>query len=481
MGKIIIVGLGPGDPELITRKAQRTLMQARSVFARTGEHACAAVLKDLGIYFRDFDEEYRQAGDFAELAQNIVRTLMQSAQDGDVVYAVPGQGMLGDETVRALLSSTAQVELIPGVDESISLLPADGMTREMAGGAYMTLPCTALEDIRPVRTLPLLVTQLDSVLEAAQTKLWLTDFYGDEQSILYGVNGVFHVIHLYELDRQQEYGYQAMVWVPPIAAGTARYDFYDLADILARLRAPGGCPWDREQTHESLKDCLLEETYEVHEAIDNADMDSLCDELGDVLLQVVFHAQIGREHTEFDVDDVTDAVSRKMIRRHPHIFGGKEGISTAQDVADVWDEIKKQEKSQKSDADVMREVCQTLPSVLLGMKVLGKAAKAGFAWENAAQAWGKLSEELDELQMEIQDGSERIQEELGDAILALVNVGRYFHVNPETAVRGAVWRFIRRFDMMESMAREKGSALADMPRDALLQLWEKAKVQVERA
>ncbi|MDD4797759.1 MAG: MazG nucleotide pyrophosphohydrolase domain-containing protein, partial [Eubacteriales bacterium] len=323
MGTIVVVGLGPGDADLITRKAQKALTGARRIFVRTAQHASIAVLHELHLNYVDFDAEYQRADDFTQLGAHIAQTLRDSAQDGDIVYAVPGQGMLGDETVRALLDGQTPVELIPGVDEGVSLLPAGAPTRCLAGGAYTTLPSMALTGLRPIRTLPLLITQLDSALEAAQAKLWLTQFYGDEQRALYGVGGSFREIALYELDRQRDYGYQALVLVPPIEPDDSRYDFYDLVDILARLRAPGGCPWDREQTHETLKDCLLEETYEVHEAIDDADMDSLCDELGDVLLQVVFHAQIGREHAAFDADDVTDAVSRKMIRRHPHIFAGK--------------------------------------------------------------------------------------------------------------------------------------------------------------
>ncbi|MDD3244222.1 MAG: nucleoside triphosphate pyrophosphohydrolase, partial [Eubacteriales bacterium] len=387
-----------------------------------------------------------------------------------VIYAVPGQGICADETVSALLQAGVEMEIVPGVDETLSRLPLRQETAAIARDGYATVACSQLKGFRPNTARPLLVTQLDTPLEAAQAKLFLTPFYGDEHEVIVVLPKECRSLPLFELDRQKNYDCRSFVLVPPLKSGENGYDFYDLVTILEKLRAPGGCPWDREQTHETLRPCLLEETYEVQEAIDADNMDSLYDELGDVLLQVVFHAQIGAEHAEFNIHDVTTAICEKMIRRHPHVFARRDDIHNAQDVVTAWDEIKKQEKGQRDDAAVLKEVCQAFPAGLLAEKTLKKAAKIGFCWDKEQEVWEKFIEESGELSQALA-GQGSVEEEWGDAFFALVNVARCRGINPEIAGRAAVRKFLLRF---ERMCLQVGD-VAHTSKEELLRAWQKVK------
>ena len=318
---------------------------------------------------------------------------------------------------------------------------------------------------------------MDSALTAGDCKLILTELYGDEAPALFGNGENTWPILLCELDRQPAYDHRSMLWLPPARPEYARQDACDLVDILARLRAPGGCPWDREQTHVSLKSSLLEETYEVLEAIDRGDMDELCEELGDVLLQVVFHAQMAAERGDFTIDDVTDGICRKMLRRHPHVFG-KVKAETADEVVANWDEIKKQEKQTASDAERMAALPRALPAMLRSLKVQERAARAGFDWPDAEGAFEKVLEEVGELREAINRGEapERRQEELGDLLFAAVNAARLLGIHPEFALDGTADKFVRRFTHMEECAARQGRDLQSMSLEQMEELWNHAKL-----
>ena len=254
-----------------------------------------------------------------------------------------------------------------------------------------------------------------------------------------------------------------------------RYDFSDLCTVMKLLRAPGGCPWDREQTHASIRKNLIEETYEVVEAIDNADNVLLREELGDLLLQVVFHARMAEEEGAFDIGDVCDEICRKLIVRHPHIFSDVTA-STAGEVLDNWDQIKRATKKQKSTPESMRSVSRALPSLMRAYKLGEKAAKTGFDFPDADSAADGLREELDELSEAVAAGDEQaVREETGDLLFAAVNVARKLGVDPEEALYRASDKFTDRFEKMESAALESGSALASLSFEQLEMCWEAVK------
>lgn len=254
-----------------------------------------------------------------------------------------------------------------------------------------------------------------------------------------------------------------------------KHDFYALKDIVARLRAPNGCPWDREQTHESLKRYLIEETYETIEAIDAKDPLKICDELGDVLLQVFMHAQIASESGAFDMEDVIDNVATKMIVRHRHVFGDKLASNSAEALS-LWDDIKREEKGHTTHAQGLKDVPAHLPALMRGYKIQQKAAKAGFDWDNVDGAWEKVREEMGELEAAVASGSkEDTSDELGDLLFAVVNVSRFVGVHPELALTGTIEKFIRRFSQVESMASKEMRRLEDMTLAEMDILWNEVK------
>lgn len=251
------------------------------------------------------------------------------------------------------------------------------------------------------------------------------------------------------------------------------YDVRDLEEIVALLRAPGGCPWDAEQTHESSRRDFLEEAYEVAEAIDEGDPDHLKEELGDVLLQVVFHAQMEKEAGRFNLDDAADGVCKKLIYRHPHVFGEVEVSGSAQ-VLENWDKLKRKEKGQDTHTDALNSVARSLPALWRAEKVQKKARKAGFDWDDASGPLDKLQEELDELKAAM-TGDGNVEEELGDLLFAAVNLARFVKVDCEGALTGATDKFIRRFARVEQLAGERSLTMESMPLEELDKLWDLAK------
>ena len=244
---------------------------------------------------------------------------------------------------------------------------------------------------------------------------------------------------------------------------------------MERLRAADGCAWDKEQTHESIIPNFLEETYEVIEAIQNKDIKGIEEELGDVLLQVVFHSQIAKEANHFTIDDVIDGIAAKLIYRHPHIFG-KEEAKTPEEVEDKWEKRKKQEKNISSQTEVLQGVPKILPALMRAYKVQKKAADVGFDWEDYQPIKDKIYEELEELEQEIAgNNQEKLEEELGDVLFSLVNLSRFLKINPEFALTKSVKKFINRFRYIEQMASQQGLQLEEMKLEEMDKLWEDAK------
>src|SRR2546423_2914516 len=243
----------------------------------------------------------------------------------------------------------------------------------------------------------------------------------------------------------------------------------ELIDVVRRLRSPGGCPWDREQTHGSLRSTMLEEAYEVHEAIDEASIPKLREELGDVLLQVLMQATIAEESQEFSLGDVADSVREKLVRRHPHVFGDTK-VSGADEVVRNWEALKAAEYGRESALDGVQ---RSLPALQWAWSMQRRAANVGFDWPDVDGALEKVREELDELrQAPTVEGRDA---EFGDLLFTIVNVARKLGINPEDALRGTTGRFEARFRMMEQQARADGRALRDLPIEDLDQYWEAAK------
>ena len=476
---ITVVSLGPGDPGLLTLQSAEALRSARMLFLRTARHRAVKWLEEQGIAFASLDDMYDRYDDFDEMHRAMARLLWNKAAEKPVTYAVIDAA--ADESLAALrdtLPPEGKLTVLPGVsmaDSCLALLPPD-LPRS---GNVRILPAVSWEKATHDPSLPLLITEIWNPVLAGDLKLWLTDLYDDEQEIVLfpssaKIDRKPVCIPLMELDRQRTYDHTVCIYLPAVGLQERqRYCFQDLVDILAILRSPDGCPWDREQTHESLRKYLIEEAYETIGAIDSGDPDAIADELGDVLLQIVFHADVAKSHQDFTISDVTTAICRKMIFRHAHIFG-TDHCETAEDVSANWDRLKKQEKGLTTHASVLADVSKGLPALMRAAKVQKKAAQSGFEWPDALAALPKVHEEIQEVEAELENGRDPA-EELGDLLFAVTNAARMCGLEPEQVLSAATEKFIRRFTVMENMIISDGKALEGLTLSEMDVYWKKAK------
>ena len=436
---------------------------------------CAA-LSEHGISYETLDDLFDATGDFDELTAAAAARLLRNG----LLFIALGAAFTNRIAVRAakaVREAVGEVSVIPFGDEALCLALAEGVADGLSGVITHTAASfAAASDTDAV----LVVHELDTRLSAGELKLKLLRYYDDEHPV-WIVNvreRIGKIIPLWMLDSEPSYGYYTSVVLPPAPlTGKKRYTFLDLVRVMDRLRARDGCPWDAEQTHESLRRYLIEEGYEVLEAIDEGDMDALYDELGDVLLQVVFHAKIGAQCGEFDISDVTTAVCAKMISRHTHIFGS-EVADTADAVVKNWDQIKRGEKGQQTISEVLRDVPKSMPALMRTGKVQQKASRAGMDFRQPGEAADKLLEELGEVRSAPQ-GSVQLEEECGDLLFAAVNVVRMAGIEPETALQKAADKFIRRFEVAERLAGERDIDMRTCSPEALDALWNEAKAALK--
>lgn len=478
---IKIVGLGPGAKDALTIGTLELLKSSPKVLFRTEKHPNVEYLKDQGIIFDTYDSFYEKYDSFDEVYKNIAEDIIEKhAQCKDLVYAVPGHPLVAEKSVTLLLKlceeNNIEVEILPAVSfidavmESLKIDPIEGIK---------IIDAFDINNQVLDKRVGLIITQVYNGFIASETKLALSEYYNDDTEIYFvraaGVKEIESIrkIKLYDLDRQEDIDYLTSIYIPRDLNNTV--DFYDLLKVMDTLRGEDGCPWDMEQSHESLKRYLIEECYEVLEAIDENNDEMLVEELGDVLLQVVFHAQIGKEDGYFNINDIIKAITNKMILRHPHVFGDVK-VTGSEEVLTNWEEIKGKEKNFSSYTDTLKHVAKNLPGLIRAEKVQGKAAKVGFDWNNADPALEKVLEELEEVKDVYKTNNRaKIQEEVGDLIFAAVNVARLLDIDPEFAVNYTIDKFIKRFQFIEESAGKRGLDLKDMTLDEMDQLWNEAK------
>ena len=476
-----IMGLGPGAYEALTIGALKELKNNKNIYFRTEKHPTVDFLKDEGIKFESYDHAYEKYDSFDDVYKYIAEDLITKIKDDeDLIYAVPGHPLVAEKSVVNLIElckeKNIQYEVLPAVSfvdammealqvdpiEGVKIIDAFDMKNQILDNRVVTI-----------------ITQVYNNFIASEVKLRLLEGYEDDTEIIFvraaGVEGLESIrkIPLYELDWQEDIDYLTSIYIPKDLGN--KKDFQDLLDIIETLRNPGGCPWDREQTHESLKSALLEECYEVIDAIENEDEDALIEELGDVLLQVVFHASIGKEDGYFDIMDVIGGISNKMINRHPHVFGSEEA-NTSEQVLVNWDEIKKEEKGIKTLTEEMQNIAKSLPAATRAYKVQKKAKKVGFDWDDVNCAMDKVKEELNEIK-EVYNCEDKsiIEGEVGDLLFACINVARFLEVDGELALDKTIKKFIKRFSYIENEAIKNNKNLKDMTLEEMDKLWEEAK------
>lgn len=487
MAEIYIVGLGPGDEQTFPLGNWQLLKGFTGpIIFRTYRHPIVDWLKQQGITGASCDHFYEEAEDFAAVYEKIVQELVgQATQKGQLAYCVPGHPLVAETSVQWLLKRCESEGITVRILPAMSFLDAiyAALKIDPAQGGLQIIDALALAQTRINPRNGLLLLQVYNQLVASETKLTLMEFYPDEYpvTVIRGAGLADEkkvVIPLYELDRLPWIDHLTSIYLAPNPEGKPEFGHYalePLATVMEKLRSEQGCPWDREQTHQSLKPFLIEEAYEVLEAIDNQDMEALCEELGDVLLQVVFHTQIAREHEYFDLNDVIMVITEKMIRRHPHVFADTQ-VADSREVIRNWEQIKAQEKKEqgKEEKSLLAGVPRSLPALLQAYKLQAKAAKVGFDWDNWRGAWDKVQEELRELGQVVDDRQKR-QEELGDLLFALVNLARFFDIDPEEALKGTCSKFRRRFAFIEQTVRERGQKLEELALAELDKIWELAK------
>ena len=476
MKELSIAGIGNG-PGQWTLEVVQAIREAEGVVLRTARHAVAGWLTEEGIPYTSFDDLYDTHENFDSLYAAMADRLWGMEEDR-VLLCVPGSGVAGDELAEILVAAAREkgvsVRILAGVSQESAALCAMGVSKASGVSVRQAtgLTCRDIEGNRPM-----LVTQIASPLLAGEAKLALTRLYPEGHPCLWltgeGDQISVSAIPLTEMDRQNMYDHTACLYLPEIVlAGQAGFTFADLVRIMEILRSPTGCPWDREQDHMSLRECLLEEAYEVLEAIEEEDPSMLCEELGDLVLQAVFHAQMAAEHGEFDMLTVTTEICQKMIRRHPHIFGDV-SADTAEKVVANWEQIKRGEKGHTTHTQVLMHVPATLPALMEAYKVQKKAARAGFDWDDIGGAMEKVPEEWEEVLKARQAGEmEALEGELGDLLFAVVNVCRFLKIQPELALRATTRKFIRRFAYIEEHADKP---LEEMNLTEMDTLWEEAK------
>ncbi|MCD6436526.1 MAG: nucleoside triphosphate pyrophosphohydrolase [Clostridiales bacterium] len=475
MCKITVVGLGPGDEKFLTTEAVEFLKKCENFFIRTEKHPTNKYIKKLGINYKTFDYLYEKAATFDDVYQNIVDVLIEEAKENDVVYGVPGNPFVAEKTVEILRDKYKNIEYIYGVSfvdvvlTSLKIDPVNGMT-----------VVDALNIKHISNDVNNIIIQVYNQMVAANVKVQLSKYYDDNQEIYIvksaGIKDQEEIkkIFLWELDHYDIFDHLTTLVIKPVAEDIRRKGFEDLVDIMKVLRGENGCPWDRKQTHESLRKYLIEEAYEVLETIDNEDSGHLEEELGDLLLQIVFHGLIEEEMGYFNLTDVTNGITEKLIRRHPHVFGDLKANS-ADEVEIIWNGVKQEENNQ-SYSDRMRSLSKSNPALIRAYKIQNIAREIGFDWDDVNPAIEKIKEELNEVIVEIENNRiYNYEEELGDLLFAVVNAIRLLKLDPEIALDKTISKFINRFYDIEfsELAEKKG--IKKMTLEEMDLLWEKAK------
>ncbi len=499
---ITILGLGPGDANLLTREAWGVLSQAKTLYLRTRRHPTVAGLPQ-HLNLKDFDAIYAANTAFEKVYARIVSTLIKEAKKRDVIYAVPGHPLVGEATVSMLLAQAAKLNIETRLVSGLSFIEPvlEQMTNRPGSHAELQASKKKSLDVRhslldPIHGLqlcdaldlanlhhpplnpdqPALIAQVYSRAVASDVKLTLMNQYPP----LHLVNIVRsssppRLIPLSQLDHADHFDHLTSLYVPALPRASS---LESLQELMAHLRAPEGCPWDREQTHQSLRGTMLEEAYEVLTAIDEGDMQALKEELGDLLFNIVFQVQMATEAEVFRMADVIGEVHAKLIRRHPHVFGELNTTDHKQ-ISANWEAIKKQEHKAKGAErkSVLDGIPPALPALAQAQKMAHKAEKAGFKYDDNAQRMAKVREELDEIMAATDHAN--LQEEFGDLFFSLTDLADGFGIDAEAAAREANLKFSKRFRAMGQLLKRRKQNMNKMTGDELQAAWQQVKKRLE--
>jgi tetrapyrrole methylase family protein/MazG family protein len=478
---ITIIGLGPGNIDLVTKQTWDVINEVDTIYLRTAQHpAVAGFPKSLKIV--SFDEVYQKFNNFEDVYQIIVDTIIALAKEGQsVTYAVPGHPFVAETTSPLICSKAAELGIPVRTFEAVSFLepifsalqvdPFSGITLldafDIGNANFPQFPPSK----------PVLISQIYSRMIASEVKQTLLEVFDDFHPVkLIHAAGtkqqIIEEIPLYEMDRSKHIGILTSVFVEPLKKYTS---FEEFQEIIAHLRAPDGCPWDREQDHKTLRPHLLSETYELLSALDEENPDHIKEELGDLLLQIVLHSQIASEFGEFTMADVIEGISEKLIRRHPHVFTELR-VDDVDTVLTNWEKIKEEERSQNGktkENGILSGVPHDYPALAQAQQIQDRAARVGFDWNTIEPVVQKIHEEIDEISRST-EADHRLTE-LGDLLFAIVNLIRWYGGDAESILRETNLKFRTRFSYIEQQVKNQNRSLREYSLEELDRFWDEAK------
>lgn len=484
MAKIYIIGLGPGSINDLTLDAVKEIESGRKNFLRTKSHPTVEYLENKKIDYKSFDSIYEESENFERVYKTIADELEKELKKGeDINYLVPGNPMVAESAVKILLERNLDIKIISGISfiepilELVQRDPINGL--QILDGLVFNINNININ-------MDTLITQVHNEFIISEIKIILGEVYGDEFIVNYiqnaGIDGqeINREIPIYKLDRIEKPNLLTSLYIPKIEKKSEDiFDFKDILDIMTMLRSEDGCSWDREQTHESIRSSMIEEAYEAVDAIEEKDTNGIIEELGDVLLQVIFHSQIASEEGTFNIYDVTSTLGEKLIYRHPHVFSNaseKKELENSDDIVYNWDVLKHKRRNFKTYSEILKDI-KGLPSLLRSYKVQKQAAKVGFDWTDISGPIEKIKEEYNEIIEAIDNssGNNRIEEEIGDIIFSVVNLSRFLGIDPEVALNSSINKFIRRFEYIEDQAIKLNKDLKEMTLEEMDEFWDAAK------
>ncbi|CQR47474.1 Nucleoside triphosphate pyrophosphohydrolase/pyrophosphatase MazG [Paraliobacillus sp. PM-2] len=481
-GNIEIIGLGAGDIEQLSLGVYRKLKNSKQpIYVRTFDHPVIRTLQEEGVSFHSFDDTYEQHDTFEQVYQTIANTLTEKARIlGSFIYAVPGHPMLAEKTVQLLIeSSEVEVSITGGQSyldplfTALQIDPIDGFqfldatdfSRSQIDYRNHTIFCQVYDSFIASEVKLVLLEDLPP-----QHPVTVIEAVGSKQEKI-------QTIELVELDQGVKLSNLTSVYITPAKAEILNHQFFRLRDVIATLRSPSGCPWDNKQTNQSLRNYLIEEAYELIDAINEENDDAIIEELGDVLLQVMLHSQIGEDMGYFTIDDVIESITHKMIRRHPHVFGNVKVAGEA-DVLQNWQEIKVSEKMESTCTSLLNRVPKSASPLVKAEALQKEAATVGFDWSTPEPIWKKIFEEINECKEAIKKSNNiEIEKEFGDILFAIVNIARYYNVNANLALEQTNQKFIRRFQFIEEKVARNERLIEDYSLEELDKLWNEAKTK----
>ena len=472
---ITVIGLGVEQGDL-TKRGEEIILSAaqsgRKIVVRTANTKSYQTVVALGVPHICLDYVYENSRNFATLAKNLAKAVTE--QGDDSVYLVDGDST-EDNSVKALLKRTrGKMEIIDGVSKTTAIVRA----ANFKGCSYTAVSAYELMEKANAGalSLPLIVYDLDDSGLASDIKLALGDLFGEESQVQYIRDGKAKRISLFELDRQKEYDYTSAVAIEDVdLLQKTRFTIDDLKEIVVRLRAPNGCPWDRVQTPDSVKMSAVEEAYELVDAIDCNDDEKVLEETGDLLLQVIFHAVMKEETGAFNLSDVLTGICTKLITRHTHVFG-EDKASDGESALSVWEKNKMTEKHQVTYADSVNDVPKCFPAAMRAQKIGKRAAKAGLDFPSVEGAT-----ELEEFFAAYKSGnSVEAEKELGDVLFAAVNIGRKAGADCEKALKESAERFAKRFTLAEALALADGKIVTELSENEWDEYYKLAKKELQK-